>query len=273
MTRVDTYRRYGCSVAFVEVENKHGDRSIGTAFHVGDGVFVTAKHVVARKRVLKLGTTVRHTLRDGAAQPDYGLPIEGVPEGPYLAERGTDVALLVLPSAATLPAIPVGGHLDDWLGDEMLLDSATVMGYPPVPFSGEPVLLAMRCEINGIIDKYTGGHPHFIVSAIARGGFSGGPVIHDAGFLVGIVTESLTRDEHPPELGFMAVLSVEPIYNCLKRHNLMPACVKDGWDGLWDMDIRQMLRDGIAAGTVSAPHEFVAKVFSEDPWNVEDEDE
>lgn len=35
---------------------------------------------------------------------------------------------------------------------------------------------------------------------------------------LGVVTESLTRNEAPPEIGFMTVLAVEPIYACVEQH-------------------------------------------------------
>lgn len=53
---------------------------------------------------------------------------------------------------------------------------------------------------------------------MARGGFSGGPVISEYGHALGVVTESLVMNGLPSELGFMNVLSVEPIYECIGQH-------------------------------------------------------
>ncbi len=36
----------------IDTEDQHGNRSIGTCFHVGDGVYVTARHVVEGRRIL-----------------------------------------------------------------------------------------------------------------------------------------------------------------------------------------------------------------------------
>src|SRR5690606_19671552 len=45
------------AVAYVEVYDSRTDtRGIGTAFHVGGGVFVTARHVIEGKRITRLGT-------------------------------------------------------------------------------------------------------------------------------------------------------------------------------------------------------------------------
>lgn len=63
---------------------------------------------------------------------------------------------------------------------------------------------------------------HFIVSATARGGFSGGPAILQDGYLLGVVTSSLLRDNLPSELGFQAVLSVEPLRILLGERGMMP---------------------------------------------------
>ena len=48
------YDLYASAVAFVSVVNNNGDESIGTAFHIGDGVFVTARHVVEDHKIVKI---------------------------------------------------------------------------------------------------------------------------------------------------------------------------------------------------------------------------
>jgi hypothetical protein len=40
----------------------------------------------------------------------------------------------------------------------------------------------------------------------------------------------------PAELGFMAVLSIEPIYECLASSRLLPQCQKEGWDDFWNTE-------------------------------------
>ena len=37
----------------------------------------------------------------------------------------------------------------------------------------------------------------------------------------------------PAELGFLAVLSVEAIHQCLELHSLIPKLQKKIWDDLW----------------------------------------
>lgn len=53
------------------------------------------------------------------------------------------------------------------------------------------------------------------------------------GFALGVITESLLTQEQTPELGFMAALTVEPIYVCLGKHRILPRSQSDGWGGLW----------------------------------------
>jgi hypothetical protein len=111
--------------------------------------------------------------------------------------------------------IPIGGHLDDYLGEELVLSKAMLMGFPPVPRTTAPVVVAVETEVNAVIDRYDGPHPHFVISAMPRGGFSGGPVFSEYGFLLGVMTDSLYNGEQSYELGFASVISVEPLLNII----------------------------------------------------------
>src|SRR5678816_2688753 len=184
--------RYKAAVAYVEVQDRtSSDHGIGTAFHIGGGVFITARHVVDGKNVLSIGTTFPHYTADPAGRYSRG------PDGetyrctepfsvtnpailiPIDEDSPADVAALWVKLPDVLPVMPLGGHLDDWMGqDDMVLDRALVMGYPPVPFVTVPKLLAVSCEVNAVIDRRDTRHPHFLISAMARGGFSGGPMVH-----------------------------------------------------------------------------------------------
>ena len=112
-----------------------------------------------------------------------------------------------------------------------MLYRTLVLGYPPIPLVAKPTLVASVGEINSLVDLYLGSkHPHFVISTIARGGFSGAPVLvtynednEDGGTAaLGLVTQSLTVDEQRPEQGYLAVLTIEPIYRCLERNNMLP---------------------------------------------------
>ena len=214
-TQFDRYM--GC-VAFLATVTDDGEEGIGTAFHVGEGVFVTARHAVERRAIKQLNFNgVTAVIRDG---PHFH-------EDPQV-----DVACL---RAGQIPDeyIRLGGHLDDWIGGyEFVLRRTLLLGYPPIPLSG-PVPVASVGEINATVDKYVGcRHPHFIISSMARGGFSGAPVLFayneaeadKSTAALGMVTETLVANGGQPELGYLAVLTVEPIYVCLEQHNMLPKC-------------------------------------------------
>lgn len=240
----ELFEAYAAAVAYCCVRDAAGNQAIGTAFHVGDGVFLTARHVVENRTIVHFATTIDRYIADpkGAAQiAGREGRFECIPAGVGRVVRGplfhpdpqVDVAALVVEGLHP-PIIPLGSHLDDWLNDEaFVLAKVIVLGYPPVPHSREPTLLASRAEINAVVDKYSGPHPHFIVSAMARGGFSGAPCLVEWDFALGLVTESLGMNNQPAELGYMAVLSVEPLFVCMQHHGIIPAVQKEGWDGLW----------------------------------------
>lgn len=229
----DLYSKYAAGVAYIAVRQHDGTESIGSAFHVGEGIFITARHVVEGNTILHIATTVGRYVPDSKGLTHisgrkgrftYIPAAEGkLAGGPYLAtSSNADVAALKV-AGIDAPVIPLGTHYDDLLNDdEFMLSEVVLFGYPPVPFSREPRLIAARGEVNTIIDKYTGGHPHFIVSVLPRGGFSGGPCMTEWDFALGVITESLLHNNMPTELGYHSVLTVEPIYHLLEEHNILP---------------------------------------------------
>jgi hypothetical protein len=253
----EIYEKYAAAVAYISVESEDGTQSIGTAFHVGDGIYVTAKHVIENKSIIEIATT-ETSIKDAedASEEDQvrkiaftHWPAKGrIIGGPYFhPDNDIDVAALKV-EGIKAPIIPLGDHLDDWLGTELILMEAVVLGYPPIPFSSGPTLVATKAEVNAIINKYTGGHPHFILSPIARGGFSGGPAITKYGATLGLVTESLTSNGKEPELGYLAVLSVEPIYNLLAHHSIVPEHIDTLWDGFWNTNSTSLYDSSAPSG-------------------------
>src|SRR5437588_11539468 len=116
--------------------------------------------------------------------------------------------------------IPLGEHLDDWIGNELILSRVVAFGYPRIPLSKEYVLVAVQGEINAVIDKYSGPHSHFVISSIAREGFFGGPVISEYDFLLGVLTESLTDGDQALENSFASVISIEPLLVLLHENKI-----------------------------------------------------
>jgi len=234
---LELYDAYAAGVAYIAVRNPDGDEKIGTAFHVGDGVYITARHVVEHNEILEIATTEKAFDTSGyrAEAGPRLLNITHSPGkgklvgGPYFhPEKTIDVAALKV-EGISAPTIPLGDHLDDLLGTELVLRPVLIMGYPPIPFADRPVLVATVAEVNAVVNKYTGGHPHFILSAMARGGFSGGLAITDYECALGVITESLNANGKPTELGYLAVLSVQPIFVCLGHHRIMPEQMRKQW--------------------------------------------
>lgn len=230
-----TFRRYLHCVLYVEVMKPSGDVGIGTAFHVGDGYLLTARHVVEDNQVKSIGWNGQ------AVAVSIDKVLYPADEDVDLALMRTDFGLRAYPkptpddehlraSAPKSDHIEIGGHLDDWIGDELILEGIVVIGYPPVPRSNAPVLVAARGEINAIVDPYSGSrHPLFVISPMARGGFSGGPVLLPWGDLLGVVTESLLDDTaRPTEVGFHSAVTVEPIWDLLFHHNVFPGRNAEG---------------------------------------------
>ena len=89
---------------------------------------------------------------------------------------------------------------------------------------------------------------HFILSAMPRGGFSGGVAFSEYGFALGVVTRSLTANHSSIETGFMAVLGVQSIYGCLADNHLLPDVQAGGWDGFWNSTVLSFHDPKLATG-------------------------
>ncbi|WP_110513756.1 S1 family peptidase [Herpetosiphon llansteffanensis] len=218
----DLYNQYHKAVVYIIVENSDKDQGIGTAFHIGSNVYITARHVIENKKIISIAHAHIFPWKEGKLRhPPF-----------YHPDETADIAALIVDDLEIDVFIPLGSHLDDWINDDQfILAKILIMGYPPIPFSREPILCATEAEINAVVDRYNVKHPHFIVSAMARGGFSGGPCLIEWDFGLGLVTESLVHNDQPTELGYMAVLTVEPILVCLKHHKILPQEQIDGWGG------------------------------------------
>jgi S1-C subfamily serine protease len=214
----DQYRRAVAAVCVVDTEKTH---SIGTAFHVGDGVFVTARHVVADKRIEEVFVD------------RYNNPLVlRVRDEPLFHEDGNvDVAIFVVePPPEALPALPLGTNWDDVINDDdFVLSKALMLGYPPIPLSDRAQLVAVSAEVNAVVDlRRPHKHVHYVLSATARGGFSGGPVISEWGFVLGMTTMSLGQDLAAEQLGFCTIVGVDPLWDCLTQNGLLPDAQSHG---------------------------------------------
>jgi hypothetical protein len=252
----ELFQKYAPGLAYVAVRGQDGNEGIGTAFHVGEGVFVTARHVVEGKTILEVKPTAPEIQPITKALPftepakvkyievlgrEPGWPVfcdalSILEEPRFHRDPQVDVAVFRTnhPGSA-LPYLPLGTHLDEWIRNEQfVLSEAVILGYPPIPLTVEPVLVATRAEINCVINTWKSRHSQFILSSMPRGGFSGGAVISEWDFVLGLVTESLVLNGAPSELGFLNVLSIEPILECLGDAKMLPECQRQNWKDFWN---------------------------------------
>lgn len=222
----------------ITVRTPKGDLSTGSAFHIGDGWLVTAAHVIQGGEIEEIVSekysshlNIERMILHDDDRIDLALLKTDFDLSHYLTK-----CTIVNPPEGFVQTdhIVFGGHLDDWIGDELVLSKVLLMGYPPIPFSNSPVLLAAEGEVQAIIDKYNGPHPHFIISCMGRGGYSGGPVLSEYGFLLGVLTESLGVNYQAEELGYSSAISIEPLLALLHANEIYPASNRETIEVLFD---------------------------------------
>ncbi|WFU92151.1 serine protease (plasmid) [Rhizobium sp. CC1099] len=208
----ETYVRAAGAIAFIAIVDANGDEGIGSAFHIGDGIFVTARHVIDGVTINEIATTKPAHLSDdtgGKASPPRLFKIT---DGPYYGPDELDVAVFRVDLGQTLlPAITVSQHTDYALEEnDLILSDVLIIGYPPIPFTILPSQVVTLGQINAVVRVHHSKVLHFIASATARGGFSGGVVLDKSGIALALVTESLGTRDKPVEMGYMSLLSIEP---------------------------------------------------------------
>jgi hypothetical protein len=157
--------------------------------------------------------------------------------GPFFhRDDSVDIAIFQVDKIDPRTAvIELGGHLDDYLGEsDFTLFEAIVLGYPPIPMADRPILIGARAEVNATIDMRGTPYVHFMLSTMPRGGFSGGVAILEPGFALGMITQSLLTQDNPAELGYMTAISIEPVYQCLADHKLLPDAQAAMWGDWWN---------------------------------------
>lgn len=258
------YYQHANAMAYIDVLKPDGARGIGSAFHIGDGIFVTARHVVDGNEILEVKISEPIAIRSreffsqavNSNMENFDERIKEYDEtmkeimghdplfkhwldpldieiGPvfYHDDRMDVAAFKVKKIHSGAGIIRLGIHWDDWVYRGFWhLSDAIVMGYPPIPMVNYPTLIAAKAEINTYIVPHHSPYLHFILSSLPRGGFSGGVAIHESGDALGVVTSSLVENEQPEQLGFFAVLSIEGIIKCLEENGLYPKLQKEYHD-------------------------------------------
>ena len=153
----ELYERYKRCVVQIIVRTRSCDLTTGTGFHIGDGYIVTARHIVenhdiqiATETYSSRNITIKHIFYPSNAKIDLA-----VLETDFSLDHYLEMTTIIKDGQPVekVDRIPLGGHLDDWIGDELVLSKVVAFGYPRVPQAKEYVLAAVQGEINAVIDK------------------------------------------------------------------------------------------------------------------------
>ena len=252
------------AVFFVEVCDKTtGDIGMGTAFHIGRGYLVTARHVVENKAIRMVGradmsmkTILEPDRRANYSTTHGGFEVRGaqVDAVYYHPNDSVDVAMLKLVGRVPLglgypieqmqPSARLCSLADTVTEGELLMAEVIVLGFPRIPKSQPhpPSLVAFRGDISSTIKSSINGRRHLVVTGMARGGFSGGPVfllrgpiirdykfphIETSGTVIGVVVTSLMEsitaggsDVSREELGFATAISAQTVIELAQQYDI-----------------------------------------------------
>ena len=208
----ETYIRAAGAVAYVAVVDSKGDEGIGSCFHIGNGIFVTARHVVEGLTIKEVPTTKSAYPKEQANSDAIAPRRLTIVEGPHFGPENIDVAVFRVDVGNTpLPAISVSQHTEyDLEEHDLVLADILILGYPPIPYTTIPVQVATLGQINAVVRVRHSPASHFIASTMARGGFSGGVALDRSGIALALVTESLGTDKSLVETGYNSLLSITP---------------------------------------------------------------
>lgn len=249
---VESWKNLPSSVVYVETENAEKMRGIGSAFHIGSGYFATARHVIEDVQIRSVGRrdmSLKTRLEGGQIVQTTTYPAfsynQGI-ESFFHPDKQVDVAIFQLtgeisgvgPARVFQPVMELAQEADILSEGELLMTDVYVAGFPPISQADDAYLVILRGEISAVIRSRADKKRHFVISGMARGGFSGGPVFllgnptggsgttKHYGKIVGVVGRSLTDEKNsneltPEQLGFLAAVSIETVRETI-THNRLP---------------------------------------------------
>ena len=214
------------SVLAIDGIKPDGNPDIGTAFYIGNRRYVTAAHCVkdySKFRLLK---------------PD-GSPIalKEVWFAKGFDTNAYDLAIIIVDDESDIPEFK--------MADPAVLDDVLVMGYPPV--SGFNAIQTAETATVGAYQKSSTGQvvgadksyllplDFFLINARVKGGNSGGPVINNTGYVIGVVVKlpfDNQSDSNGPRYDLMGYGVCQPskyIRQLMDNPDIMMLTYEDGY--------------------------------------------
>lgn len=134
-----------------------------------------------------------------------------------------DVAVFKVREYSNLPSIALSNVQDIDLSENLvLLSKVLCIGYPPIPLTLHPFQVAVNATVSSLINIRGSSYLSYIISAMPRGGFSGGPIINEEGQAIALITESLCLNNQTSEAGFMSCLSISAATDLALEHGWNP---------------------------------------------------
>jgi hypothetical protein len=164
--------RVSHAVPAINVRNENGDIECGSGIVLRrsmsqePAILITNKHVLEGKDIIDVVSN------------NTGMEILG---GPIFHSFADLAAIRIMPTP-DMPLVPIDN-------DAPVLTPIVSLGYPRVPYAAGQFLLAHRGEVNGSMTALS-GEQFLVISCHVSPGNSGGPIVTEAGFCAGIVTQS-----------------------------------------------------------------------------------
>lgn len=180
--RAHIVAKYKASIPAIVVE-KDGRERIGTGYLVhnhykgqhfsGQGWIATARHNIDPDAGIKF-------LRFAETDPVTYHPLRDS----WILHKTRDIAAMpVQVMGIATPIYP--------FGTAAVLSRTISMGYPTISSTDRAYLLAHNGEVNATVTSYMDQQEYLLISNSVAPGNSGGPVLDDAGLLVGMVVQAL----------------------------------------------------------------------------------
>lgn len=150
----------------VRFEGEHRNGHSGT----GSGILINESTIL----------TCKHNLTDLTEYKCY-IGDSEIKTAKHMFHDIHDIGIVKLEKETNLQIVP-------FFGPPYVLDNTLTMGYPPLRGMRDAALISQKGEINAISKDWQNCECITISSAV-RPGNSGGPVISNSGYIVGIVTQ------------------------------------------------------------------------------------